>query len=224
MLRREPRIVQDGREQLRGARALAELLVQNRLPHARFGTRIVVCQRGVLLERPLRRPVFLERTGVDEMAVSGAEAGILLAQVVERHDRGGVVARGELRYAKSEQDLRVVLEQAGARFGADADGFRVPAGSSELAGEPRRGLDVLAALVVQRALAHAAIRIHGVLCALERASRRRALPQRRQHFDDQVGEATHHRQKDDEEQPAHVAARAQQVHDGDHLDRDRENH
>jgi hypothetical protein len=135
-----------------------------------------------------------------------------------------VLSGGELRIGEREQDLRVVLEESRARFGADADGFGVTARLRELASEPRGGFNVLAALVVQRAFAHAAMGINGVLCALERTPRGRILPQRRQHFDDQVREATHHRQKDDQEHPTHVAAGAEQVHDRDHLERNGEKH
>src|SRR5690606_33990365 len=98
----------------------------------------------------------------------GAERRVLLAQRVERGDDVRVKAGAELGARERQQDLRVVLEQARARLVADAHGLVVAAGRRQLVGETARRVDAAIALVIERAFAHAPVRVHGVAYASQR--------------------------------------------------------
>src|SRR6188768_2683595 len=86
VLRREPCVLEQRREELGGTRVVAGLLVEHRLAHARLGSRVIVDERRVLFERAGGCATFVESARVDEMAVGRAEPRVLVAQVVERRD------------------------------------------------------------------------------------------------------------------------------------------
>jgi len=123
------------------------------LSHARLGAGVVPCERFVFLDRAPRFAALGEGAGIQQMTVGQAQVRVLLSEVVERRDRVRVAARAELSPGDREQQLRVVLEHAGARHGADLDGSVEPSGVRERVGEATRGLDVWTALVVERAFA-----------------------------------------------------------------------
>src|SRR3954465_14718359 len=84
------------------------------------------------------------------MAVGRAQARVLLAEIIECCDGVHVPPRAEMCACDREQELRVVLEHAAARVGANLDGVVEPPGAREPVGKPARGLDVRTALVLER--------------------------------------------------------------------------
>src|SRR5690606_24526231 len=218
VLRRESRVFEDGREHRCRLVRSAELLHQQRVPHARLGARVVAGEGGILLERPAGIAGELERARVDQMAVRRAEARIALAEPVERLDRLPISGRGELRVRERQQDFRIVLEKPGTRIAADADRLVVTARLRQLVGVAARRLDARITLVLEQRRPHPSRRIDDVLHALQCAARRQALIERRQNLREEVDQRAEPGNEQNQKNPAHVAARAQNVQDRESLD------
>ncbi len=150
------------------------------------------------------------------------KARIRLEQALERRDRIRVPAGSELGVRERQQQLGIVLEQPHARIVGDPHGFVEAPGTRQLVREPARRLDARVALVLERRLPNAAPGIDGRVQPPPGAACRHALIDRGQDLDDEIDQHPDAGKQEDQQNPPHLAARADHMHDRDALDNERD--
>ena len=144
----------------------------------------------------------------------------MLCQSFQRQPCRGKILPGELRARQSQQQSRIVLENALESALIDVDRSIVLAALEQFLGEPPARVNIAGNLDLGAGTAQIAVRVDDTLHARFCAARGSAAEGGRQDLHCDIGEGTDQRQQTDGQNPKHIPPRFDHMRDQAGLDGD----